>query len=147
VSTAPLSPSSAPSSRQDDLTEGAGSNGWIAFAAIVLFLNGMFGALYGLAAILNDKVVTVGGGTGVTVWDFTGWGWIQLVIGVVMAIVAVGLFTGNGAARWLAVFMAMLSALAQFGIISAFPLWAILVIVLDVVVIYQLVARWDPAMA
>ena len=127
MSTAPLSSSSATSSRQDDLPAGAGSNGWIAFAAI-----------------LNDKVVTVGGGTGVTVWDFTGWGWIQLVIGIVMMIVSVGLFTGNGAARWLAVFMAMLSALAQFGIISAFPLWAILVIVLDVVVIYQLVARWDP---
>ena len=143
MSTAPLS-SSSPARRDDDLSAGAGSNGWIAFAAIILFLNGMFGALYGLAAILNDKVVTVGGGTGVTVWDFTGWGWIQLVIGIVMAIVAVGLFTGNGAARWLAVFMAMLSALAQFGIISAFPLWAILVIVLDVVVIYQLVARWEP---
>ena len=139
VSTAPL-----PSSHRDDLSAGAGSNGWIAFAGIVLFLNGMFGALYGLGAILNDKVVTVGGGTGVTVWDFTGWGWIQLVIGIVMAIVAVGLFTGNSAARWLAIGMAMLSALAQFGIISAFPLWAILVIVLDVVVIYQLVVRWEP---
>jgi hypothetical protein len=137
--------STAPRSHADDFPAGAGSNGWITFAAIVLFLNGIFGALYGLAAILNDKVVTVGGSTGVTVWDFTGWGWIQLVIGVVMAIVAVGLFTGNGAARWLAVGMAMLSALAQFGIISAFPLWAILVIVLDVVIIYQLVARWDPA--
>jgi hypothetical protein len=136
--------STAPRSSAEDFPAGAGTNGWIAFAAIVLFLNGIFGALYGLAAILNDKVVTVGGGTGVTVWDFTGWGWIQLVIGIVMAIVAVGLFTGNGAARWLAVGMAMLSALAQFGIISAFPLWAILVIVLDVVVIYQLVAKWDP---
>jgi hypothetical protein len=143
VSTAPLSSSSS-SSRRDDLPAGAGSNGWIAFAGIVLFLNGMFGALYGLAAILNDDVVTVGGGTGVTVWDFTAWGWIQLIIGIVMVIVAVGLFTGNAAARWLAVGMAMLSALAQFGIISAFPLWAILVIVLDVVVIYQLVARWEP---
>ncbi len=138
MSTAPLS------SRNDDLPAGAGSNGWITFAAIILFLNGMFGALYGLGAILNDKVVTVGGTTGVTVWDFTGWGWIQLILGVVMALVAVGLFTGNRAARWLAVFLAMLSALAQFGIISAFPLWAILVIVLDVVIIYQLVARWEP---
>jgi hypothetical protein len=124
---------------------GAGENGWITFAGIVMFLNGVFGALYGLAAVLNDKVVTVGGGTGVTVWDFTAWGWIQMAVGVVMAIVAIGLFTGNAGARWLAVGIAMLHALAQFGIISAFPLWAILVIVLDIVIIYQLVARWDPA--
>ncbi|MES1193746.1 MAG: hypothetical protein ABUM26_05430 [Solirubrobacterales bacterium] len=140
-------PSSSSPSRRDDLPAGAGTNGWIAFAGIVLFLNGTFGALYGLAAILNDEVVTVGGGTGVTVWDFTGWGWIQLIIGIVMVIVAIGLFMGNSAARWLAVGMAMLSALAQFGIISAFPLWAILVIVLDVVVIYQLVVRWEPKVA
>jgi hypothetical protein len=141
MSTSPLSSSS---SRVEPLPPGAGTNGWIAFAGIILFLNGCFGALYGLAAILNDKVVTVGGGTGVVVWDFTAWGWIQLVLGIIMAIVAVGLFTGNGAARWLAVGLAMLNALAQFAIISAFPLWAILVIVLDIVVIYQLVARWDP---
>jgi hypothetical protein len=145
MSTAPL-PSSANRPRSDEYPPGAGTNGWIAFAAIVLFLNGCFGALYGLAAILNDEVVTVGGGTGVIVWDFTAWGWIQMVIGIVMAIVAVGLFTGNGAARWLAVGLAMVNALTQFGIISAFPLWAILVIVLDIVIIYQLVARWEPTL-
>jgi hypothetical protein len=144
MSTAPLPSSTARGGRgRDDVERGAGGNAWIAFAAIVLFLNGCFGALYGLAAVLNDKVVTVGGGTGVTVWDFTTWGWIQMGIGALMVIVAIGLFTGNGAARWFAIGLSMLNALAQFGIISAFPLWAILVIVLDLVVIYQLVARWE----
>src|SRR3954454_741100 len=85
---------------QNSIGAGAGENGWIAFAGIVMFLNGVFGALYGLAAVLNDDVVTVGG-RGVVVWDFTAWGWIQIAIGVVMALVAVGLFTGNRAARWL----------------------------------------------
>jgi hypothetical protein len=145
MSTAPVPSSAARAARtpRDDVDRGAGANAWIAFAAIVLFLNGCFGALYGLAAVLNDKVVTVGG-TGVTVWDFTAWGWIQMVIGAAMVLVAIGLLTGNGAARWFAIGLAMLNALAQFGIISAFPLWAILVIVLDIVVIYQLVARWEP---
>lgn len=122
---------------------GAGMNGWIAFAAIILFLNGCFGVLYGLGAVLNDDVVTVGGGGGVVVWDFTVWGWITLIIGVLMLITSIGLFTGNGAARWLGVLFALLSALAQFAFVTAFPLWAILVIVLDIVVIYQLVVRWE----
>ena len=145
MSTAPLpSPTARPRTADDPIGRGAGENGWIAFAGIVLFLNGCFGALYGLAAVLNNEVVTVGGRTGVTVWDFTAWGWIQIVLGLVMVTVSVGLFTGNAGARWFAVGIAMVNALAQFGIISAFPLWAILVIVLDVVVIYQLVARWEP---
>jgi hypothetical protein len=134
---------SATSSRHTPLPAGAGPNAWIAFAGIVLFLNGVFGFLFGLAAILNDEVVTVGGRGGVVVWDFTAWGWIQLVLGLVMVLVGVGLFTGNSAARWLAVALAVLSAIVQFATLSAFPLWSILVIALDVIVIYQLVARWQ----
>jgi hypothetical protein len=44
----------------------------------------------GLAAVLNDKVVTVGGASGPIVWDFTAWGWVQMVIGVVMVTVSLG---------------------------------------------------------
>jgi hypothetical protein len=138
-------PINAPSSRHSDrvVGAGAGENGWITFAGIVMFLNGVFGALYGLAAVLNDQVVTVGA-RGVVIGDFTAWGWIEIAIGVGMATVAVGLFTANPLARWLAVGFAMVHAIAQFGILTAFPLWAILVITLDIVIIYQLVTRWEP---
>jgi hypothetical protein len=127
----------------EPLPPGAGPNGWLAFAAIILFLNGCFGALWGLAAILNDEVVTVGGGTGVTIWDFTAWGWIALVIGILMALSGIGLVTGNTAARGAAIVFTMLHALSQFGAVSAFPLWAILMITLDVVILYNLIARWQ----
>jgi hypothetical protein len=50
--------------------EEANIGGWATFAAIVLFVSGTFTGLYGLGAVLNDKVVTVGG-RGVIVWDFT----------------------------------------------------------------------------
>jgi hypothetical protein len=117
--------------------------GWVVFAGIMLFLNGCFAVLFGLGAILNDKVVTVGGTGGVVLWDITAWGWITLLIGAVMLLTGLGLFAGNTAARWLGVFFAMLHALTQFAFISAFPLWSILVISLDVVIIYQLSARWE----
>lgn len=136
-----MTSSPSPSS---SLPAGAGPNAWLAFAGIILFLNGTFGALWGLGAILNDEVVTVGG-SGVTIWDFTAWGWIALVLGVLMALTAVGLFTGNPLARWLAVGFTTVHALTQFGAISAFPLWSVLMIALDVVILYQLVARWQLA--
>ncbi|MEI2701845.1 MAG: hypothetical protein V9E83_05530 [Baekduia sp.] len=125
------------------LPAGAGPNGWLAFAGILLFLNGMFSAMWGLAAITDSKVVTIGGGGDVTIWDFTLWGWAALVIGVLMAATGVGLFLGNTAARMAAVVFTVLHALSQFGSISAFPLWSILVVALDVVILYQLVARWQ----
>ena len=114
---------------------------WAAFAGIVLFLNGCFAILFGLGALFNDKVVTVGG-QGVTIFDFTAWGWISLLIGAVMVLTGIGLMMGKTAARWLGIVFAGISALAQFGNVSAFPLWSILIISLDIVVIQQLVTHW-----
>lgn len=122
---------------------GAESSGWIAFAAILLFINGCFTGFWGLAAVLNDNVVTVGGGEGVVIWDITAWGWITIVLAILMILTSIGLFTGNSAARWLAIIFATINALVQFAIVTAFPLWAILVIVVDLVIIYHLFAHWS----
>ena len=119
-------------------------SGWAIFAGIILSLNGFFGMMYGLAGILNDQVVHVGGGKGPVILDFTTWGWVTLILGVLMTLAGVGILLGNSAARWLGVGFAFLSALAQFGTISAFPLWGVLVIAIDITIIYQLVARWHP---
>jgi hypothetical protein len=116
--------------------------GFVLFAGIVMFLNGTLSALWGLTAILNDEVLTVGGQGGVVIWDFTAWGWIVLLFGVLVATVGVGLLAGRTAARWIAVVLVTLHALAYFATISAFPLWATLVIALDVVILYHLLARW-----
>jgi hypothetical protein len=133
-----MASSSPGSARYDDV----GVNGWQAFAGIILFLSGVFGFLYGLAAVLNDDVVTVGGGAGVTVWSFTAWGWIHMVVGVLMAATSIGLFMMKGWARFFAIVFCMLNVLIQFGTISAFPLWSLLIIALDTVIIYQLTANW-----
>ena len=115
--------------------------GWIQFAGIVLAIAGFFSLIWGFAAILNDEVVHVGG-QGVLIADFTAWGWAQLVLGSVMLLTAGGLFSGRGWARWTAVAFASLNAIAQVGVMSSFPLWALLVVALDVTVIYQLTAKW-----
>jgi hypothetical protein len=118
------------------------ASGWIIFAAVVLFMSGTFGVIWGLAAILNDKVVTVGG-QGVLIADFTTWGWVHVVVGIVMIITAFGLFGLRGWARWTAIFFAMLQAILQTAVFPAFPLWSLVVVALDVVVIYQLTANYD----
>jgi hypothetical protein len=117
-------------------------SGWAAFAGVVLFIAGWLNFFYGLAAILNDEVVTVQG-RGVAIWDFTAWGWIHLILGVVMVLAAGGLFTGQTWARGVAVVFATLNAIGQIGLITAFPLFSILLIVLDVLVIYNLTVAWE----
>jgi hypothetical protein len=112
------------------------------FVAVTLFMAGGFNVLFGIAALLNDEVVAVGG-DGVAIWDFTTWGWIMIVAGVVMMGTGVGLGLGLSSARWFAVGFVTLNALAQFAIASAFPVLAVLLIGLDVVVLYHLTARWN----
>jgi hypothetical protein len=118
-------------------------SGWAAFAGVVLFIVGWLNFFYGLAGVLNDEVVTVQG-QGVVIWDFTAWGWIHLILGVVMILTGAGLFSGQTWARGMAVLFATLNAIAQIGLITAFPLFSILIIVLDVLVIYHLTAGWEP---
>jgi hypothetical protein len=121
-------------------------SGWIVFAALMLLVAGGFSLVYGLAALLNDQVVTVGG-KGVIVWDFTVWGWVHLVIGAVMLLTCWGLFALKGFARWTAIFIAIINAMIQMATITAFPLWSIMMITLDVIIIYQLTVNWakEPA--
>jgi uncharacterized membrane protein len=116
--------------------------GWTLFAGVVMLIVGSLDALYGLAAILNNEVVIVGG-QGVIVADITTWGWIHLILGSAVAATGLGLFAGANAARMAAVFFVTINAIAQIVWFPAAPLWAFLMIILDVTIIYQLTARWE----
>jgi hypothetical protein len=117
-------------------------SGWVVFAGVVMFIVGSLDALWGLAGILNDEVVVVGG-QGAIIADITTWGWVHLILGSIVALTGLGLLTGNEAARLLGVFVVAVNAIFQIVWFPAAPLWAFLMIILDVTIIYQLTARWD----
>ena len=117
-------------------------SGWAAFAGVVMFIVGSLNALWGLGAVLNDDVVIVGG-HGALIADITTWGWVHLVLGSVIALTGAGLLMGRSAARWAGVFLLAINAVTQIVWFPAAPLWAFLIILLDVTIIYQLTARWD----
>ena len=60
-----------------------------------------------------------------------------------MALTGLGLFAASSGARWAAIFFVTLNAILQVGAFPAFPLWSLAVLALDVVIIYQLTARWE----
>jgi hypothetical protein len=91
--------------------------------------------------VLNNEVVLVGG-HGVIVFDITTWGWIQLVVGAVVVLTGLGLLAGNTAARWAGVFLLSVNAILQIVWFPAAPLWALLMITLDLVLIFFLCINW-----
>ncbi|MGV1047562.1 MAG: DUF7144 family membrane protein [Solirubrobacterales bacterium] len=117
------------------------SGWWIAFAGVVMVVLGALDVIWGLAAIVNDEVVVVGG-HGALIFDLTTWGWVQLVLGALVGLTGLGLLIGNEVARVLGVFLLAINAVLQVVWFTAAPLWAFLMIVLDIVIIYQLMVNW-----
>jgi hypothetical protein len=92
-------------------------------------------------AIIDDTRITVGE-AGLVVWDLTAWGWIHLIFGVILILVGGGLMSGRGWARWTAIFFVLLNAFAQIAWMTTYPIWSVLIIALDVIIIYQLTVNW-----
>jgi hypothetical protein len=116
--------------------------GWTVFAGALMLIVGSLDALWGLAAILNDEVILVGG-EGVLIADVTMWGWVHLILGSIVAASGLGLFAAAEWARFTAIFFVSINAVTQIVWFPAAPLWAFLIILLDVAIIYQLTARWE----
>ena len=111
--------------------------GGITFAAVVLMLIGFFQLVAGLSAIIDDEFFVVTRNYTFDL-DTSAWGWIHLLLGLLLVFTAWGLFIGAGWAVVVGIFLAGLSALANFFFIPYYPFWAILVIALDVWVIWSL---------
>ncbi|HEX6498022.1 MAG TPA: hypothetical protein VF054_03215 [Micromonosporaceae bacterium] len=115
--------------------------GWIVFGAVVLILVGIFQFIEGLVAVVNSGWYAVGA-NGLTVnVDYTAWGWTHMAIGVLAAISGFGILVAQTWARVIGVVLASISAIVNLAFMPAYPLWSLLVIALDVVVIYALVAH------
>ena len=121
-------------------------SGWTAFSGVMLLLAGSFGAINGVIALLN-KNVYVQTQEGVILFNFTQWGWIQVIGGFFVALIGIVVMsTGAGWARALGIFAALAQAIGQVAFIEAYPFWTIATIALDVIVIYGLlVSPFRPA--
>jgi hypothetical protein len=109
--------------------------GGVVFAATMMVITGVFQAFQGLAAIINDQFFVVAGDYAFSV-DVSTWGWIHLILGIVVAAAGFYLFTGNAMAGIVAIILASLSAVANFFFIPYYPWWSILMIALAIFVIW-----------
>jgi hypothetical protein len=116
-------------------------SGWafgaIAFAATMAVLIGTFQIMEGLVAIINDEFYVVARNYTFDL-DVSAWGWIHLIIGVVMLIVGFGLYSRAQWAGVAAIVIAMLSAVSNFFFIPYYPIWAVLLIGLNIWIIWAL---------
>ena len=105
-----------------------------------MIMIGFFHAIAGLSGILKDEFYVKTPNYLVNL-DTSAWGWIHLILGIIILLAGFGLFSGAVWARTVGVIIALISAIANFVFIPVYPFWAITVIVIDVLVIWALTAH------
>jgi len=110
----------------------------IVFAGMLLGLVGIFNLIDGIAAIASSHIFVAN--AHYVIGDLRAWGWVALILGVLQVLAAIGVLTGNQAARWFAVAVIGLNAIGQMFFSPGYPFWSLMIIAVDVVALWGLCA-------
>jgi hypothetical protein len=113
------------------------AHGIAVFAGVAMIVGGAFQALEGLAGIVNDKYLVVLPNY-IYAFDRTLWGVIHLLVGLALVVIGVSLLRGQTWARVAGMIAAVVSAILNFVWLPISPLWAIVIIAVDMLVIWAL---------
>lgn len=111
--------------------------GWVYFAGFLMMVSGLFHMIAGFTALLNSEYYLVTSES-LLVFDFTTWGWVHLLMGLVVMLAGTAVLNGQMWARVIGVLMAVVAMLASFTFMAAYPFWAITFMVVNVLIIYAL---------
>jgi hypothetical protein len=118
--------------------------GLSAFAGILMVTVGGFQALQGLVALFQDEFY-VTTPEYILQLDTTTWGWVHLLVGLLVLAAGLAVLAGQVWGRTIGVILAVLSAFANFAFIPYYPFWSLAIIALDVFVIWALAAHGHAA--
>jgi hypothetical protein len=118
--------------------------GWVSFASIAMMVVGALDAIEGLVAILQREYY-VQTKTQTVVFDIRTWGWVSLAWGVLLVFAGFSLLRSAPWARWFTIVAGTLTFFLQLGFVgsSSYPLISLVILVLNGIVLYVLLVRWD----
>ena len=109
------------------------------FAGVMMLITGLFNGIEGLVALFRNEVYVVAPEY-IFAFDLTTWGWIQIVLGIIVLAAGVGVITGQLWGRVVGITIATLTILANFAFIPYYPIWSLVIITLNIFVIWALCA-------
>ena len=117
--------------------------GWIGFAGILMVLLGGLSIFQGLIALLEDDYY-VPTQAGYLVFDITGWGWIMLIWGIVLALIGLALLNGASWARWVSIVLVSINVFGQLGFLGNTndTVWLLVTLTFNIIILYALIVRW-----
>lgn len=122
-------------------THVSGWTGWVGFASVVMAVSGIVHIIYGLGGIFGQDWYLVSAGNDAYLLDVEAWGWSLLVGGFLLLMASALLMSGNMFGRVIGILIAAGSLVANLALLSVTPVWSILAIVVDVLIIYAIAAH------
>ncbi|HVQ89322.1 MAG TPA: hypothetical protein VMT88_14185 [Actinomycetes bacterium] len=114
--------------------------GWVAFAAFIMMLSGTLTGIMGFLAVINNNW-TMWNNNGAPYGSPYAWGWWSMLVGIVVFAIGAALLRGSMFARTVAVFVAAGSLITHFVTLNVSPVWSLIVITIDVLVIWAVMVH------
>jgi hypothetical protein len=117
--------------------EPTGWVGWIYFASMMMLVLGGLQALTGLVALFKDDFYLVAE-KALVAFNFTAWGWINILLGLVLVITGIEIARGSGWARVIASLLVVVNAIGNLAFLPAYPVWSSIALIIDALILYAL---------
>ena len=122
---------------------GSGSIALLSFAGWFLVLAGVMHLIWGVVALTQDEYFREGG----LVWsNLNFWGWVALIVGLAQLVGGGAVMKRSAAGAMLGSLVAALGILFNFLAVGAYPIWSVILIVANAVVIYAISSRGEELM-
>ncbi len=118
----------------------SGWTGWITFASVLIILSSILSIIAGFVAVFSKKVI-LSGADHTAVLSVSSWGWAHVAWGLFLLMVGIGLLSGNFLARIFGVLGALVSLVLSFFALFQSPVWAGIVIIIDLLIIWAIMAH------
>lgn len=118
--------------------------GWVYFAGALLLLNGGIQIVAGLTGIFNTNFYVAYNGYALA-FNYTTWGWIHLLFGLLVLTAGIGLINGRTWARLFTIILVVIAAISHVAFLSVYPWWSIILLVIDGLILYAVTMHGDEA--
>jgi hypothetical protein len=112
--------------------------GWISFAGFLMMIVGGFKILQGLGWVINSNNLFPENKDAILGQNANSWGWFMIVLGTVLLLAGLAVFSGNVLARTVGVIAAIVSAFSAFASMTFYPFWGLVVIGMDIAIVWAL---------
>jgi hypothetical protein len=114
--------------------------GWVAFAGVMFLIVGTFNVIAGVAALADDDYFK---GNELLFGDLSFWGWSWITLGASQILTSYLIFQRSGSGLFLGAFLAGLNAIDHLVAVGAYPIWSIIVMAIDFLILWALLTNSD----